>query len=81
MAHVHVIEPSDADGALHAIYAQAERRAGRVYNILRVQGLNPAALQASIDLYLAVVHGPSPLSRVEREAIAVTVSRVNECFY
>lgn len=81
MAHVHVIDPADADGPLAAIYAQAERRAGRVFNILRVQGLNPAALQASIELYLAVVHGPSPLTRVEREAIAVTVSRVNECFY
>ncbi len=32
-------------------------------------------------MYVAIMHGPSPLTRVEREAIAVTVSRVNECFY
>lgn len=81
MAHVHVIDPSGAEGPLREIYAQAERRAGRVFNILRVQGLNPDALEASVRLYLAVMHGSSPLTRVEREAIAVTVSRVNECFY
>ena len=46
-----------------------------------MQSLNPAVLEASLALYKAVMFGPSPLSRGEREAIAVTVSRSNECFY
>ena len=81
MAHIRTVAPRDADGPLGEIYAAAVQRAGRVFNILRLQSLNPAALDASMRMYLAVMHGPSPLSRVEREAIAVTVSRVNECFY
>jgi alkylhydroperoxidase family enzyme len=81
MAHIRTVSPGDAEGPLAAIYAAAVQRAGRVFNILRLQSLNPAALDASMRMYLAVMHGPSPLTRVERESIAVTVSRVNECFY
>ena len=81
MAHIRTVSPDDAEGPLAEIYAEAVKRAGRVFNILRLQSLNPAALDASMRMYLALMYGPSPLSRVEREAIAVTVSRVNECFY
>ena len=81
MAHIRTLGPDDADGELAAIYAAAVKRAGRVFNILRIQSQNPAALDASMRMYLALMHGPSPLSRLEREAIAVTVSRVNDCFY
>ena len=81
MAHIETIGPDDAQGPLAELYAAAIARAGRVFNILRVQSQNPAALDASMRMYLALVHGPSPLSRIEREAIAVTVSRANDCFY
>jgi len=81
MAHIRTIGPEDADGPLARIYAEALKRAGRVFHILRVQSLNPEALDASMRMYLALMRGPGPLTRLEREAIAVTVSRVNECFY
>ena len=81
MAYIETIGPDDADGELKRLYDEATRRAGRVYGILRLQSLNPPVLAASIELYKAVMFGASPLSRVEREAIAVTVSRVNDCFY
>jgi alkylhydroperoxidase family enzyme len=32
-------------------------------------------------LYRTSMYGPSPLSRAEREAIAVVVSAANDCFY
>mgnify|MGYP000682893523 CR=1 FL=1 len=32
-------------------------------------------------LYRTSMFGPSPLTRVEREAIAVVVSATNDCFY
>jgi len=66
---------------LASIYEAALKRVGRVYNILSIQSPNPAALEASMALYTTVMHGPSPLSRVERESIAVVVSRANDCFY
>jgi alkylhydroperoxidase family enzyme len=81
MAYIRQIPPEDAGGELAQLYAAAVQRAGRVYGILKLQSLNPAVLRASLDLYRAIMFGPSPLTRVEREAIAVTVSRVNECFY
>jgi alkylhydroperoxidase family enzyme len=81
MAHIETIGPDDAQGPLAAIYAAAIQRAGRVLNILRVQSQNPEALDASMRMYLVLMYGPSPLSRLERQAIAVTVSRVNDCFY
>jgi alkylhydroperoxidase family enzyme len=81
VAYIETIGPGDADGELKRLYDEATRRAGRVYGILRLQSLNPPVLAASIELYKAVMFGPSPLSRAEREAIAVTVSRANDCFY
>jgi alkylhydroperoxidase family enzyme len=81
MAFIRQVPPGEAAGELARLYAAAVRRAGRVYKILQVQSLNPAVLAASLDLYRAIMHGPSPLTRAEREAIAVTVSRCNECFY
>jgi alkylhydroperoxidase family enzyme len=81
MAFIRTIPPEAADGDLARIYGDAVKRAGKVYRILQLQSLNPDVLAASLQIYKAIMYGPSPLSRVEREAIAVTVSRVNECFY
>lgn len=50
-------------------------------NILRISSIHPDAIQAHFSLYRALVHGPSPLSRLRREMIAVAVSQLNECHY
>jgi uncharacterized peroxidase-related enzyme len=81
MAWIEVIEPDDATGDLRLEYGKAVARAGKVFNILKVQSLNPASLRASIELYLATMHGPSGLSRAERELLATVVSWANHCFY
>jgi len=81
MPFISTIPPDEAQGALASLYRVSVQRAGRVYKILQVQSLNPTVLKASLGLYTAVMKGDSPLSRVEREAIAVTVSRANDCFY
>ena len=59
----------------------AEERAGKVFNILKVQSLNPAALTASMQMYRTTMFGPSGLSRAEREMMATVVSWANHCFY
>jgi uncharacterized peroxidase-related enzyme len=81
MAYIEMIEPEKATGALKAEYETAIKRTGKVFNILKVQSLNPAVLRAGIQLYLATMYGPSSLSRAEREMLATVVSQVNECFY
>jgi len=43
--------------------------------------LNAGTLRASMDLYGAIMFGPSELSRAERELLAVVVSCTNDCHY
>jgi alkylhydroperoxidase family enzyme len=81
MAWIHQVPTDAATGPLKAIYDAAVRRAGRVYNIVRVQSLNPATLKAGLDLYIASMHGKSELSRRQREMLAVVVSAGNHCRY
>ncbi len=81
MAWIKTVEPEEAEGILKQEYSRAVERAGRVFNILKVQSLNPETLHASMDLYLATMHAPSGLSRAERELLAVVVSWANNCFY
>jgi len=81
MAWIKTIPPEEATGRLKAQYEAAIKRAGRVFNIVRLQSLNPRVLEASIELYKAMMFGPSSLSRAEREMIAVVVSKANDCFY
>jgi uncharacterized peroxidase-related enzyme len=81
MAWIKTIEPGEATGELKAEYENAVRRAGKVFNILKVQSLNASALEASMRMYLATMYGPSGLSRAEREMLATVVSWANHCFY
>jgi len=81
MAWIRTVSSNDATGRLKKIYDEAIRRAGRVFNIVRVQSLNPPVLEASIELYKAVMFGPSPLSRMQRETLATVTSWANDCFY
>jgi uncharacterized peroxidase-related enzyme len=59
----------------------AQKRAGRVWNIVRVMTPNPAVMRASMQMYRAVMFGSSPLSRAQREMLAVVTSRANHCRY
>ncbi len=82
MAWIRTVDPAAASGLLQRLYDAAIRRAGRVYNIIRIQSLRPRALRASTQLYLEVMHSAdSGLSRAQRELIATAVSRLNGCFY
>ena len=54
---------------------------GHTDNILRIHGLNPPSLDHHLRMYAHLMRGPSPLTRVQREMIAVTVSAANDCFY
>jgi len=81
MAWIKMIEPEEATGELRTEYEKAFSRAGKVFNILKVQSLNPGTLRASMEIYLTTMYGPSGLSRSEREMLATVVSWANHCFY
>jgi alkylhydroperoxidase family enzyme len=50
-------------------------------NILRIHGVHPAVMRQHYELYLQLMHRPGPLSRQQREMIAVRVSALNRCHY
>ena len=81
MAWIETTAPEDATGPLRAEYDAAVRRAGRVWNIVRLMSPNPLVLEASMRFYRALMFGPSPLSRRQREMLAVVVSVTNRCHY
>ncbi len=82
MAWIKLVDEGDADGLLARIYDEARKRSGRVYNILKIQSNNPPAMKAMLDLYTATVRAAdSPLSRAQREMMALVVSKANGCHY
>jgi uncharacterized peroxidase-related enzyme len=81
VAHLDLIDPDDAEGMLKEEYDAAVERAGKVFGIVRSMSLSPETLRASMELYRAIMFGPSDLSRQDRELIATVVSATNECYY
>ena len=50
-------------------------------NIIQIHGVNSPVMRLHYELYVQIMHRPSPLSRVQREMIAVVVSAINGCEY
>jgi uncharacterized peroxidase-related enzyme len=80
MAWIPWVDESDAEGELAEYYAEGGV-GSRVDNILKIHSLNPLSLKHHLDMYEHLMRGPSGLSLIEREMIAVVVSRANDCFY
>ena len=81
MAWIETISPQGAEGPLKKEYEEAVARSGAVANVVSLSSLNPAVLSAWIGVYKAVMYGPSPLERCERELVATVVSQENGCRY
>lgn len=54
---------------------------GRVDWIMRIHALDQGSMAAHNVLYRQAMRGTSTLRKVEREMIALVVSKVNECHY
>ena len=76
-----MVADDEAEGKLAQLFAAARRRAGKVFNILRIQSLEPDVLRDSTRLYISVMHADGALDRFTREALGVIVSRANSCHY
>lgn len=50
-------------------------------NILRIHGVHSRTIPLHFALYRELMYGPGPLSRIQREMIAVRVSALNACRY
>ena len=81
MSWIKIIPEGEAAGELKQLYGQMTEPGGGVDNILKIHSLNPASLRAHFEFYKTLMRGPSGLSRVQREMIAVVVSAANHCHY
>ncbi len=82
MAWIETVPPELASGRLRRIYDAALARAGKIFNVVAVQSQQPRVLDASMGLYLRIMKADDePLTRAQREMLAVTVSRINACDY
>jgi alkylhydroperoxidase family enzyme len=81
MPWIKQIPVEEATGLLKEEFDAAIARAGRVWHIVHIMSLNPEAMRASMQLYSALLHGPSPLSRLQREMLATVVSAELACPY
>lgn len=62
-------------------FALCEEKLGLVPNVLKAYAFDDTKLRAFTDLYNDLMLGPSGLSKLEREIIAVVVSSINHCYY
>ena len=81
MAWIKTIDEDDADGVLKTYYEKYRSPSSGVDEILKIHSLNPDSLKHHYDMYKHLMVGRSGLSRVQREMIAVVVSKVNACHY
>ena len=81
MAWIKQIAEHEATGLLKEQYEAARRRAGRVFNIVRVMSLNAPVMRDSMAFYISLMKGPSPLTRAQRELVATVVSAEVGCHY
>lgn len=81
MARIRVIEGEEASGELADIYAELTRSRGKLAEVHKIQSLNPQSIRDHMALYTTAMFSRSPLSRAEREMMAVVVSAANGCAY
>jgi len=81
MPWIKVYTVGEAKGILKREYDKALKRAGRIWHIVSIMSQNPRAMKSSMDFYSTIMFGRSPLSRGQREMLAVVVSAENECIY
>lgn len=81
MPYIEQVPVSEARGFLKKLFDEALERAGRVWHIVHVMSQNPRAMDASMKFYGAIMFGASPLTRWQREMLAVVTSKANDCFY
>lgn len=81
MAWIPYVPHDEAGGRLEDLYERYAAPWGGVDHIIRIHSLNPRSMENHVRLYAHLMRGPSPLSRAQREMIAVTVSARNACAY
>lgn len=81
MPWIKQITIDQASGLVKKELEKAVARAGRVWNIVQIMSLNGRVMKSSMEMYGATMFAASPLTRAQREMLAVVVSKANHCVY
>jgi len=75
------LPPQPLSPDMAAYFAKCEEKLGFVPNVLKAYAFDMTKLSAFVAMYNDLMLGPSGLSKLEREMIAVAVSAHNRCYY
>ena len=50
-------------------------------SIIRIHSVHARVMRSHYDLYMQLMHQGGPLTRIQRELIAVVASSINQCHY
>ena len=81
MAFIKLFDFKNSTELLKKEYEKGLRRAGRIWNVLKIQSQTPEILRDSMRLYNSTMFGNSNVPRFDRELLAVVTSISNECEY
>jgi uncharacterized peroxidase-related enzyme len=78
---LRVPKRSQLDADVRKYFALCDEKIGFLPNVLAAYSFDQAKLRAFSGLYNDLMLADSPLSKLEREMIAVVVSSANHCYY
>jgi alkylhydroperoxidase family enzyme len=82
MAYIRYVPPEEGGPELKALYEKFhDSDWDCVDGILKIHSHDPTSWETSYAYYSHLMRGPSPLTRAQREMIAVVVSSLNRCLY
>lgn len=82
MPWIETIDDEDADSQLRELYRSVrDPKTGQLDQIMSIHSLHTEGLRAHFELYRTVMKGSPSLPKVDREMIALVVSRLNACHY
>lgn len=81
MTWIGTVSPEKATGRTKEVYECILENRGHIANVFLAEGMEPEVLSHQVKLYVELMMGPGPLSREEREMIAVVVSAANKSAY
>jgi alkylhydroperoxidase family enzyme len=73
--------PEDTPELAELLRRVSDPVTGAVDHIMRIHARHPAGLAAHYELYRAVMRGTRSLRAVDRELVALVVSKLNACHY
>ena len=82
MTWIETINDEHWDGRLSELRPKVtDPETGQVDNIMAVHSLDPGSMNAHVVLYQQAMRGTVTLPKVDREMIALIVSKTNGCHY